>query len=58
MTTNDVVELLDVTAQTARNVIQELEAQDVLTERTGKERYQEFRAVDIFDSLDQPLEER
>jgi len=56
VTTNDVAELLDVTAQTARNVIQELEAQDILTETTGKERYQEFKAVDIFDTLNQPLE--
>jgi len=56
LTTNDVAELLDVTAQTARNAIRELEAQDVLAETTGKERYQEFKAVDIFDILDQPLE--
>ncbi|EMA26780.1 filamentation induced by cAMP protein Fic [Haloarcula argentinensis DSM 12282] len=56
VTTNDIAELLDVTQQTARNAIQELEGQDVLTETTGKKRYQEFKAVDIFDILDQPLE--
>ncbi|GGM49629.1 DeoR family transcriptional regulator [Haloarcula argentinensis] len=38
VTTNDVAELLDVTQQTARNAIQELEGQDVLTETTGKKR--------------------
>jgi Fic family protein len=56
VTSNDVAELLDVTQQTARNAIQQLEAQDVLTETTGKERYQEFKAVDIFEILDRPLE--
>jgi Fic family protein len=56
VTTNDVADMLDVTAQTARNAIRELEAQNVVTETTGKERYQEFKAVDIFEVLDQPVE--
>lgn len=56
VTSNDVADLLDVTQQTARNAIQELEAQDVLVETTGKERYQEFKAVDIFEILNQPVE--
>ncbi|WP_255192034.1 Fic family protein [Natronobeatus ordinarius] len=51
VTTNDVAEILDVTTQTARNAITELEAGGVLEETTGKERYQEFKAVDIFDIL-------
>ena len=55
VTASDVAELLDVTTQTAQNAIQELEAQDVLTETTGKERYQEFKTVGIFEILDQPL---
>lgn len=55
VTASGVAELLDVTTQTAQNAIQELEAQDVLTETTGKERYQEFNTVDIFEILDQPL---
>lgn len=42
--------------QTARNAIQELEVQDILTETTGKDRYQEFGAVGIFDILDQPAD--
>ncbi|MFC7076136.1 Fic family protein [Haloarcula halophila] len=56
VTSSDVADLLDVTQQTARNAIQELEEQGVLTETTGKDRYQEFKAVDVFDILDQPLE--
>lgn len=55
VTTSGVAELLDVTTQTAQNAIQELEAQAVLAETTGKERYQEFNTVDIFEILDQPL---
>jgi len=31
-------------------------AQDILTETTENEQYQEFKTVDIFDILDQPLE--
>ncbi|NLV05972.1 cell filamentation protein Fic [Haloarcula rubripromontorii] len=49
-------ELLDLTPQTARNVIRGLVAQDILTETTENEQYQEFKTVDIFDILDQPLE--
>jgi len=56
VTSNDVSELLDVTQQRAQNAIQEFEADDILTETTGKERYQEFKAVDIFEILDRPLE--
>lgn len=51
VTTQDVQELLGVSRQTARNALLELEAADVLDETTGKERYQEFRAVDIFEIL-------
>jgi len=56
VTTSDVAEMLDVTSQTARNAIRELQSQDVLAETTGKQRYQEFKATDIFDILNQPLE--
>jgi Fic family protein len=56
VTANDVAEMLDVTGQTARNAIGELVANDVLVETTGKERYREYKAVDIFDVLDEPLE--
>lgn len=56
VTTNDVQELLDVSRQTARNALMELESTGVLEETTGKERYQEFRAVDIFDILTESFE--
>ena len=51
VTTSEVADLLNVTKQTARNAITELENQDILRETTGKQRYQEFKAVDIFDIL-------
>lgn len=54
--TGTVVEMLDVTDQTARNAINELEASGVLEETTGKQRYRKYKAVDIFDILSQPVE--
>lgn len=57
VTTQDVQELLDVSRQTARNALLDLEAADVLEETTGKERYQEFRAVDIFEILTDSFEQ-
>jgi Fic family protein len=56
LTTGEVVDLLDVSHQTARNAISELESHGVLEETTGKERYQEFKAVDIFDILTRSFE--
>lgn len=49
-------ELLDVSHQTARTAITTLEDGTVLQEKTGKERYQEFRSVDIFDILTRSFE--
>jgi len=49
-------EMLDVSGQTARNALSELEASGVLEETTGKQRYREYKAVDIFDILSQPVE--
>lgn len=43
-----VAEMLDVTDQTAWNVLSELEASGVLEETTGKQRYREYKAIDIF----------
>jgi Fic family protein len=56
VTTNDAAALLDVTAETARTAIRQLESEGILEETTGKERYQEFRAVEIFDILDEPVD--
>lgn len=49
--TKTVVELLDVSDQTARNAITALEADGILEETTGKQRYREYKAVDIFEIL-------
>jgi len=57
LTTKDVQEILDVSSQTARNAIRSLEKEGVLQETTGKERYQEYKAVDIFNILNQPFGE-
>lgn len=56
VTTGDVEELLDVSRQTARNALMELEESGVPEETTGKQRYQEFRAVDIFEILTDSFE--
>lgn len=56
LTTKEVMDMLNVSDQTARNAIHELESRGVLEETTGKERYQEFKAVDIFDILTQSFE--
>jgi Fic family protein len=56
LTTADAVELLDVSDQTARNAISELEASNVLEETTGKERYREYKAVDIFVILNESFD--
>ncbi|GAA0263223.1 Fic family protein [Halobacterium noricense] len=55
VTANDVADLLQVTDQTARNAIRELEANGVLEETTGKQRYREYKAVDIFEIISQSL---
>ena len=51
-----VAEMLDVTDQTARNALSELEASGILEETTGKQRYREYKAIDIFDILSRPVE--
>ena len=54
--TKTVVDMLGVVDATARNALSELEAQGVLEETTGKERYREYIAVDIFEILSNSLE--
>lgn len=56
VTTKEVADLLNVTHQTARNAIRELETQGILEETTGKQRYQEFKAVDIFEIMTRSFE--
>lgn len=55
LTASDASDLLGVTEQTARDAIATLVSDGILTEVTGKQRYQEFKAVEIFDVLDRPL---
>lgn len=50
-TINRAAEMIDMSYPAARTAIQELEADGVLRERTGKERYQEFHAVNVLDAL-------
>ena len=54
--TETVTDMLDVSDQTARNALSELEASGILEETTGKQRYREYKAVDIFDILSQSVE--
>jgi Fic family protein len=55
ITGNDAKSLLDVTGPTARGAIEELEQKGILEETTGKDRYREYKAVDIFDILSKSM---
>jgi len=56
-TINRAAELIDMTYPTAHSAIRTLEADGVLRERTGKERYQEFQADDVLDALNEDAED-
>jgi len=56
LTVPEAADVLEMSEQSARNAITELVDESVLEEVTGKERYQEFKAIDIFDVLNDPLE--
>jgi len=51
-TTPDLVEYLDVSRRTAYKVVEDLEADGLVEEVTGKERGKEYRAVDVFEILE------
>ncbi|MFC7080283.1 Fic family protein [Halorussus caseinilyticus] len=53
-TASEVAEMLDVERSTAYRAIETLRDDGVLEEVTGKERYKEFRATEIFDILERP----
>jgi Fic family protein len=53
-TAREVETQFNVSRQTAYNAIEELENEGLITEVTGKQRNQEFKAVDIFDILERP----
>jgi Uncharacterized conserved protein len=49
-----VADMLDVERSTAYRAIERLQEEGLVEEVTGKERYQEFRAAEIFEILEQP----
>jgi Fic family protein len=55
-TADDVVEMLDIERSTAHRAINRLREEGLVEEVTGKERYQEFRAAEIFEILERPPE--
>lgn len=55
ITTEDAAELLGMSDQSARNAIEELEERGILEEVTGKQRYREYKAREIFEVLNEPL---
>ena len=50
-TAPDLVDYLDVSRRTAYKVVDDLEADGLIEEVTGKERGKEYKAVDIFEIL-------
>jgi len=50
-TAPDLVEYLDVSRRTAYKIVDDLEADGLLEEVTGKERGKEYKAVEVFDIL-------
>ncbi len=50
-TAPDLVEYLDVSRRTAYKIVDDLEADGLIKEVTGKERGKEYKAVDVFDIL-------
>jgi len=53
-TASDVTELLGVERSTAYRAIQRLREEGLVEEVTGKERYREYRAAEIFEILERP----
>lgn len=53
-TAPDVAELLEVERSTAYRAIDRLQDDGILEEVTGKERYREFRAAEVFEVLERP----
>jgi Fic family protein len=50
-TAPDLVDYLDVSRRTAYKIVDDLEADGLLEEVTGKERGKEYKAVEVFDIL-------
>ena len=56
-TVSRAAELIDMTYPAANNAIKRLHDDGVLRERTGKERYQEFQADEVLDTLNRHIED-
>jgi hypothetical protein len=56
-TVSRAAELIDMTYPAANSAVSRLVADDVLEERTGKERYREFQAPEVLDVLNRDADE-
>lgn len=56
LTVKEAEEELDVTYQAANNAVKTLVEDDVLVETTGKKRNRMFRAIEIMDIIEQPID--
>ena len=57
LTVNEAEDLLDMTYRTANNAVKQLEEDRVLEEITGQRRNRVFRAREVFDIIQKPLDE-
>jgi len=51
---NEAAEMIDMTYQSARNAVDRLEQDGVLTELTGKEKYRVFEASEVMEIVERP----
>lgn len=57
LTVNEAAEMLDVTYHTANTAVGQLEDDDVLEEITGQRRNRVYRAREVFDVIQKPVDE-
>jgi len=55
-TADNITDRFDVSRQTAYNAIEELESDGIVIEVTGKQRNREYKAIDVFDILERPVQ--
>lgn len=55
-TADNITDRFDVSRQTAYNAIEELESDGIVIEVTGKQRNREYKAIDVFNILERPLQ--
>jgi DNA-binding Lrp family transcriptional regulator len=56
-TVSRAAELIDMSYPAANKAVDRLEADGLLRERTGQQRYREFQAMDVLDVLNRDIEE-